>query len=176
MGALERDGRTFVVALLACGWPNNKTYKWSDTRALMQYGIDNYFYKSFLEEGVAFDEGRLKALPVRGGQTDVLGSLAYAGLEIAGRLESENSSLGKDSLELREGMLLRQDENIKVVYSAKDELTAPVERGTVVGTIDYCVDGVVYRRETVVTADSVEAIDPQWCLRQILNRFLCLRP
>ncbi len=176
VGALERDGRTFVVALLACGWPNNKTYKWSDTRALMQYGIDNYFYKSFLEEGVAFDEGRLKALPVRGGQTDVLGSLAYAGLEIAGRLESENSSLGKDSLELREGMLLRQDENIKVVYSAKDELTAPVERGTVVGTIDYCVDGVVYRRETVVTADSVEAIDPQWCLRQILNRFLCLRP
>ena len=30
VGALERDDRTFVVALLACGWPNNKTYKWSD--------------------------------------------------------------------------------------------------------------------------------------------------
>ena len=35
VGALERDGRTFVVALLACGWPNNKTYKWSDTRKLL---------------------------------------------------------------------------------------------------------------------------------------------
>ena len=22
-GALERDGKTFIVALLACGWPNN---------------------------------------------------------------------------------------------------------------------------------------------------------
>ena len=42
VGALERDGRTFVVSLLACGWPNNKTYKWSDTKKLMGYGIDNY--------------------------------------------------------------------------------------------------------------------------------------
>lgn len=176
VGALERDGRTFVVVLLACGWPNNKTYKWSDTRALMQYGIDNYFYKSFLDEGIAFDESRLKALPVQGGQTDVLGDAAYVNLEIAGRLESENSGLGRDSLELREGLLLREDEEIRVVYRAKEGLTAPVEQGTAVGTIDYCVDGTVYRRETVVTADAVDAIDPPWCLRQVLNRFLCLRP
>ena len=47
VGSLERDGRTFVVALLACGWPNNKSYKWSDTRELMQYGIENYFFRSF---------------------------------------------------------------------------------------------------------------------------------
>ena len=176
VGALERDGRTFVVALLACGWPNNKTYKWSDTRTLMQYGIDNFFYKSFLEEGIAFDESRLKSLPVQGGQTDVLGDVAYARLEIAGRLESENGSSGRDSLGLRQGLLLGPDEKIQVVYSAKDELTAPVEQGTVVGTIDYCVEGIVYRRENVVTAEPVEAIDPQWCLGQILNRFLCLRP
>ena len=24
VGALNRDGKTFIVALLACGWPNNK--------------------------------------------------------------------------------------------------------------------------------------------------------
>ena len=29
VGALKRDDRTFIVALLACGWPNNKTYKWA---------------------------------------------------------------------------------------------------------------------------------------------------
>ena len=28
VGALRRDGRTFIVALLACGWPAHKTYKW----------------------------------------------------------------------------------------------------------------------------------------------------
>lgn len=83
VGSLRRDGRTFVVALLACGWPNNKGYKWSDTRKLMQYGVDNYFYRSFLEEGTAFDESLLKPVPVLNGQTDVLGGTAYAHIAIA---------------------------------------------------------------------------------------------
>ena len=42
VGALESRGRTFVIALLACGWPNNKNYKWKDARKLFQYGIDHY--------------------------------------------------------------------------------------------------------------------------------------
>ena len=42
VGALRRDDRTYVVALLGCGWPNNKNYKWSDTKQLMQYGIDSF--------------------------------------------------------------------------------------------------------------------------------------
>ena len=36
VGALKRDERIFVVALLACGWPNNRTYKWKDTKKLME--------------------------------------------------------------------------------------------------------------------------------------------
>lgn len=48
VGALTRDGKTFIVALLACGWPNNKTYKWKDTVKLMNYGLENYSYRSFL--------------------------------------------------------------------------------------------------------------------------------
>ncbi|MCD7817565.1 MAG: serine hydrolase, partial [Lachnospiraceae bacterium] len=38
VGALERDGKLLIVALLACGWPNNRGYKWIDTRNLMNYG------------------------------------------------------------------------------------------------------------------------------------------
>lgn len=33
VGALESEGRTFVVALLGCGWPNNRSYKWTDTKS-----------------------------------------------------------------------------------------------------------------------------------------------
>ena len=47
VGALRRDERTFIVALLACGWPNNKSYKWSDMRTLMTYALDHYQYKTF---------------------------------------------------------------------------------------------------------------------------------
>ena len=50
VGALKRDGKTFIVALLACGWPNNKTYKWSDTKKLMTYGLENYEYRQVWED------------------------------------------------------------------------------------------------------------------------------
>ena len=42
VGALQREDKTLIVALLACGSPNNKTYKWSDTRKLMNYGLEQF--------------------------------------------------------------------------------------------------------------------------------------
>ena len=160
VGALEREGRTFVVALLACGWPNNKTYKWSDTRKLMQYGIDNYFYKSFGEEGTAFDESILKPLPVRNGQTKVLGDQAFVTVRV------------EEGGEGREGLLMRADEAVRTEYTMEDHLTAPVSRGTSVGKVEYFLGDTVYRTDIIVTADELGAVDPQWCLWQILGRFL----
>ncbi len=45
VGSLRWDDRTFIVALLACGWPDNKGYKWKDTRRLMEYGLEHYHYR-----------------------------------------------------------------------------------------------------------------------------------
>ena len=160
VGALESEGRTFIVALLACGWPNNKSYKWSDTRKLMQYGIDNYRFQSFLEKETAFDESRLTSLPVAGGTTDVLGETARVCLKLVRPRE--------DSA----GLLMREDESVDVTCRVKESLTAPVERGMIVGTVEYSVDGTVYRREDIVTADAVEKIDLRWCVVQVLKRFL----
>ena len=42
----------------------------------------------------------------------------------------------------------------------------------IVGTVEYSVDGTVYRREDIVTADAVEKIDLRWCVVQVLKRFL----
>ncbi len=184
VGALTRDDRTFIVVLLACGWPNNKGYKWTDTRKLMQYGIDNYFYRSFSGTDVAFDESILSPLPVQNGQTVVLNATAYTDVEIVRDMppggqtsdtEKENGSSGNGDSQWLEGLLLRPDEKIYVRYSVKEKLTAPVERGTVVGSIDYIVDDVVYKRESVVAKESVEAIDLKWCAKQVWKRFLCIR-
>lgn len=158
VGALESDGRTFVVALLACGWPNNKTYKWSDTKELMQYGMDHFFWKTF--EEVKFDEGKLNALPVESGCTDVLGGMARTQLAL------------KPGEEKCTGILLGPGEEISVTYQCKRALTAPVREGQVVGTVTYSVGEVVYKTEHIVTCDSVEKIDFYWCVEQILSRFL----
>lgn len=219
VGALERDGRTFVVALLACGWPNHKTWKWSDTKELMEYGLENYFYRSFDEEGTVFDETLLKPVRVLHGQTNILGETAYAEIAVAGteqiRRESVENGAGRamnpeagaqesdgggeangvtgkqeDRTGRREnwkadeqedggrmeqdveGLLMRADEEIQVEYSWEKTLAAPVERGTQVGEIRYIVDGVVYKRERIVAVDTVDEICFEWCLRQVLGRFL----
>ena len=175
VGALERDGRTFVVALLACGWPNNKTYKWSDTRELMQYGIDNFFYRSFTEEGVTFDESVLQPIPVEEGRTEVFGETAYVEVAVAGRDSAETGATDdRADRELldSERLLMRADEQILVDYTVEEILTAPVKSGTRVGTVEYSVGGVVYWEEAIVTADTVERIDFRWCLEEIFERFI----
>ena len=187
VGALERDGRTFVVALLACGWPNNKSYKWADTRKLMEYGIENYFFRSFQEGDTVVDPGWMEAIPVVDGQTDKLGEQAYVQVEILKSLPSEEipgtdegiysgdigqlPNEGEDDGGLT-GLLMKAGEEIVVEYEKKKILTAPVEEGMTVGEVRYMVDGVTYRREELVTTQALEKIDWQWCLEQVFGRYL----
>ncbi len=42
VGAAKRDDVTLISCVLACGWPPDKSLKWTDTKALMDYGFDNY--------------------------------------------------------------------------------------------------------------------------------------
>ena len=41
-GAATQNGKTLVSAVLACGWPPNKSYKWADTKKLMDYGFSGF--------------------------------------------------------------------------------------------------------------------------------------
>lgn len=176
VGALEQGGRTFVVTLLACGWPNHKTWKWSDTRILMQYGTDSYFYRSFDEPGIAFEESRLLPVTVLNGQTNILGQTAYTAIRIAGREDGKDAGVGAlavgNAAEWKKGLLMKEGEKITVDYAVADVLEAPVEAGREVGYIEYKVDGVVYKRETIVTETGVDRIDAAWCVRQVVARFL----
>lgn len=179
VGALRQQDKTFVVALLACGWPNNKTYKWSDTRELMQYGLENYEYRCFDEKPV--DEEKLQPIWVEQGQTEQLGEKAYVPVEIAKETaeEAEGSQSGGSLAEgengqksgALEGLLLRKDEDFIVTCNVKEKLTAPVEAGTVVGKIQYCVGEDVYRTEMIVTKEAVLPIDFSWCLEKVIWNF-----
>ena len=75
-----------------------------------------------------------------------------------------------------EGLLMRGDEEVRVEYSVKSALTAPVKAGTEVGVVEYSVGDVVYRREKILTKETVEEIDLEWCAVQILKRFLLNSP
>lgn len=172
VGALQRDNRTFTIALLACGWPNHKTYKWSDARELMEYGLAHYAYHSFAETKV--DEGMIKPLAVDGGCSDRLGETAYVELVLKEDLTEEGLAEegDKEGADEAKGLLLREDEQFWLRYTVAERLQAPVAGGTQVGCLEYLVGDTVYHTVPVVTGSEVMAIDFQWCLRQICKRYI----
>lgn len=54
VAAVNVGEKHFIVALLACGWPHNRHYKWADTRALLAYGDANYEYREIKLAGCRF--------------------------------------------------------------------------------------------------------------------------
>lgn len=163
VGALEKDNKTFVVALLACGWPNNKSYKWSDTKKLMNYGLENYDFKKFAD--VKLDQSELSPINVNDGQTEKIGETATAKLKIVEKDVSENINSDK------EGLLMNKDEEVDVVYDIQDEVVAPTKEGDVVGTIQYLVDGEVWKSNNVIITNSITKIDYIWCYKKVIRMF-----
>jgi len=157
VGALARDGKTFIVALLACGWPNNKNYKWKDTCALMEYGLSNYEYRD-VEAGVPVRDIAVENGVSRQNIYERKG-LAATGLseETAGELQ----------------VLLRADEEVEVREERKEKLSAPIEEGELVGRAVYILDGVVLANYDIVTLEAVAKRDAFWCFRQLLCQFCC---
>ncbi len=146
VGAVRRDDRTFIVALLACGWPNNKGYKWKDTRKLMEYGIAGYQYRDVWEDvtlpEVAVLQGVKEERPY---ETEL-----SVPVQVAGKEEIP--------------VLLREDEGVKVSTDVKDSLKAPVSEGEVVGSVRYLLEGEEIASYEVVTTEAVRERDLKWAL------------
>lgn len=162
VGALERDGRTFIVSLLGCGWPNNKSYKWKDTRKLMEYGLENYIQKPL--EGLPDAGEALAAVLVEEGQPRSYGKQAKATLVL-----EENS---KGILYERETLLLRKDEEVSVKTYLPKTLAAPVKEGAFVGKVCYYVNEELLEEDRVIVKETVKKLSFSWCFSQIFQYFL----
>lgn len=57
VAAVESKGRHLAAAVLGCGWPPHKTYKWSDIRRLFAYGRE-HFHKERSDRIFAFLKSR----------------------------------------------------------------------------------------------------------------------
>lgn len=160
IGALRRDEKTFIVALLACGWPNNKTYKWSDTKKLMTYGLKEYEYRDVLDKNFCCDP-----IPVLDGQYDGILGKDTAKTQL-------NLKIADDE---QLNILLGKDEEIRIEYELPDQLQAPVKADTKVGKVSYLLGDEVLKEYPVYTTDSVKKIDFGWCFDIIKNKYLLLR-
>lgn len=152
VGALRRDDRTFIVALLACGWPNNKGYKWSDTRKLMDYALENYQYREF------GTEEETVSVVVENGATG--GFPGADGVQIGASAETEPFRV-----------LLKSGEEIDVEYDVPESVEAPVEKGQTLGTVIYSLNGGTLREYPLTADASVRKMDFSVCLSYIRDCF-----
>lgn len=157
VGAVESEGRTFTVALLACGWPNHKTYKWSDMKKLVAYGMEKYSYCDIYEKQ-QFDN-----IPVKegiAGKKATPYDIAYTGAVLEQQTEETLP------------YLLCEEDKIEVQTNVIQELTAPVQAGEKVGEVNYYLNGNLIESYTVVTANAVDRVNFVWFMQYILTLYL----
>lgn len=145
VGAVKRDGKTLISAVLGSGWPPNKNYKWKDTTLLMNHGV-----KDFYKNEIFYEEKEFKPLRVFNGKEDMV-DLYYEG----------SASL-----------LMRKDEIIKIIYQLPQYLVAPIKEETIVGNAKYYIGDELLGEYPILTTRSIDDIDFKYIFDKVLKLWL----
>lgn len=153
--ACEKEGKIFIVALLGCGWPNNKTYKWTDTIKLLNYGNENYEYVTFWKDPV------LKHVNVLNGiaNDEADGEIFLSGICAVSETEKNRK------------ILLGNNETVKYTVFMKDSMEAPVKKGEKIGEVVYFLNGQQFCTYPVVAEKSIEKLTFKWCVDQVFHNY-----
>lgn len=144
VAAVNVGEKHFIVALLACGWPHNKHYKWADTRALLAYGDAHYEYQEIELAGTQFS-----AVPVADGLEPT----------ISGTCEGKLTVLLSDS------------ETVQQRFIPESGLTAPVTRGDMVGTLQVSIGDTRLAGYPVYAAETVDKKDFSYYIGTVFDAF-----
>ena len=153
VAACENEERKFIISLLGCGWPNNKSYKWADTRKLMEYGLEHY------EKVKVKAKQELEPVPV----INAADNSYDPDKEILMPVRVK----GKDLRVLKD-----KEEKVTVKCTTKKVLQAPVKKGTVIGKAEYYIGEEKAVSYPIVAMENVSARTPRWYLQCVLEKFL----
>lgn len=149
VGAAERNGITFISVVLASGWGTaGKEQKWKDTKALLNYGFENYTNSIVIKGGDILQE-----IPVTHSREKQVG-LVY-GNDVILTLQEE------------------EKKNLKVEYTLPESLDAPLEEGQKVGTASiYVNEEELLGQSSILVEMEIERHDFQNSLKKIINSWL----
>jgi D-alanyl-D-alanine carboxypeptidase (penicillin-binding protein 5/6) len=145
VGAVKKDNRTFVSAVLASGWPPHKGYKWSDTLELMNYGKDNFELRQIFDGNKVFAPVYVED-----------GKSPYVDLYYEGDIP----------------ILMGKDEKINIVYKVPKAIAAPVKANSIVGSAKYYVGKDFIKEIPIKTKMDIEKIDFKFCIEKIVDTWL----
>ena len=160
--AYEDKGRVYIVTLLGCGWPNNKNYKWIDTKELLKYGRDNFTTKEFFVSDI-----KLKDIKVKNG---IDGRYTDFGLNGFNEGEDTYLKLYMDTEIVK--CLCRDSEMIEPIVELPDKLHAPIKKGEVVGSVKYILQEGVEREFNIYAGENIDKKDFIWSFGVVFTRFI----
>ncbi len=152
VAAFEENGEKFCVALLACGWPNNKTWKWSDARTLLNYGSENYDMKKI----------RIKEINEKVVVDGYIYPPKFAFLNAKGVVEvyaNENEY----------EVLLGNGEEVKKELILYSDVSLPIEKGQILGMCNIYVEDTLLDSISLISQNSSD----EWSMSEIFKVILC---
>ncbi|MBE5869834.1 MAG: D-alanyl-D-alanine carboxypeptidase [Lachnospiraceae bacterium] len=145
VGALKQGDKTFVSVVLGCGWPPNKSWKWSDTKKLMEYGLQHY------EKSDIYHKTPAVRIRVENGVTDIV-------------------SVKQEAKKIE--LLLSKKDKVESCHKLPCQIKAPVKAGQFIGYEEYYVNGSLYDRVKYYAQKEVKKWDYEYCLRSVMECFL----
>lgn len=153
VGAIESEGRRYTIALLACGWPNHKTYKWSDAKTLFRYGMEHYRI-----EEIAFPENTYSVEVINGKRADA--ALADWGRPVV-------LTAGMELPEAVQAYLLSEEEAFSYELELPGQVCRAVNAGDIVGKMQCYLNGECVAEVEICLNEG----SGQWDFRGLLSCF-----
>ena len=159
-GAARRGDITLTSAVLACGWPPHKSYKWSDTTALMDYGFNNFNYYTLLSGTYSSNEAldAIKLNPVI--VTNEHGMSPGIKKSVNIKFDAECS------------VLLCSGDNARLTLNIPKQINLPVAEGEIIGTASLYVNDEIINEYPVYSSESVENAGPTDYMYRLFSLFL----
>ena len=154
-GAVEKGDKTFIVSLLGCGWPGNKTYKWKDTLKLLEYGEENFHYETI------WSEPELETVEVKNAvdETGLKGIV-----ELNGKIVVSEETKEKK-------VLIKNGESVQCKVSMPEAISAPVTENMKLGSISYYLNGECLMEIPVRANTSIGKFDIYCCIEKVFHDY-----
>lgn len=145
VGAATQNGLTLISSVLGSGWPPHKSYKWTDTVSLMSYGFSQFF------------------------DYDInLAKLSTSTIVVEDGSESSVTCLCPETATF----LVSNNEPYQIMCTYPDKLTAPVAKGSPVGSVQIKLgNSIVYTNKLYTTA-SVDVQGFGYVIIDMFNKFI----
>ena len=141
-----RDDLSLIAVIMRA--PSTKV-RFAEAEKLLDYGFNNFVYKEFAKQG------------------DVLDSVAVnKGVQNNVEVVFENNS----------GVLIKkgEDKNIEQTISINENISAPIEKGEKLGTVNYSINGEIVSSVNLIANNSVDKINLFTMTKEIVYRWIDL--